>query len=222
MKPALIALALTAVVAFASPVTVSQTFSGTPCGSAPFTPGATGIGGATVTLTVSTDYEPPGIGARPASSCLIAVTADLITNGPVRAGFLEIVGMAGVVDQASAGLFLNGVEVDGCSREACGTFIGTIPFTLGIPFELQVTASGTSPPYPGLGCCFGASYYQATVRVYELGGDLCPGVPSGPCLEHVYQDIDGFEAPEPATWLLTLAGLGFLWRKRPPQNVKIF
>jgi hypothetical protein len=150
--------------------------------------------------TALADYILPGIGSLPASSCTVTESDYLIAGGS-GAGVLSF-SLSGDAE-ADPSFYVNGVYEGGCSF-GCNPSSGTIPITLGTPFEISVVADAFYAP---VGCCYSASIIQAAVQVYELV-DGCPGASYGPCSFQEDQSISDFVAPEPGARWLALFGLG--------------
>ena len=130
-------------------------------------------------------------------SCTVTVTADLVTPGPIRPGFLTI-SLIGAADGsggagAAASFFLNGAVYGGCNEEGC-SFPGTIPFMLGTPFEVSGYAFSTGvSQFAGAG-----GTVIATIQAYEIV------YPPNPQYSPIY-----LETPEPSSLALTLADCVF-------------
>lgn len=194
MKLALLAVTLyVAPSVFATPVSIEfqcQDPLGPPTGFAGGDGSAQAV--ATANAGFQSSFESP-------KTCISRVTAELLTPGPTRDGFLGI-SLSGSAD-GNYGPFFDSFKINGDWLGSCGPigciFPGQIPFVLGVPFEMTVEAEAniTAPDKEG------ESLIQATIHVFEL----VPSLPGSTFL--VPRDVPIFVAPEPASWLLTVAGL---------------
>lgn len=200
----LLLCSLLGTLAFASTITVNYT--GSSCvmgvGGPPPVPGVTGLGSTSVVATSNAGYNPPGIGSLPASSCEVIVSDNLISSGS-GSGFLSfsLLGDA----ETDPSFEVNGVTEGGCGEIGCDPANGTIPITLGVPFQISVEADAEYAP---VGCCFEGSYIEATIQVYQAVNVA----PVGVAIADEYQTIS--EAPEIGTSGLVLVGLALVALKR--------
>jgi hypothetical protein len=213
MRIAFTALALVTI-AGAGPIS-TMTYSGSPCvtSEAGYQTGIAAAGYDAVVATALADYIPPGIGSLPASSCAVTESDYLIVNGS-GTGFLTF-SLSGDAE-ADPSFYINGTYEGGCGF-GCIPSSGTIPITLGTPFEISVVADAFYSP---VGCCYSASLIQATIQVYQLV-DGCPDSSYGPCNFQEDQAISDFVAPEPDARWLALFGLGAIamfFRLRSPRS----
>ena len=201
-----IILATCLLAAFAAAGPLTMTYTGSPCitGDSGFQTGITGTGGQTVVATALANYNPPGIGSLPASSCIVTASDELITSETGN-GFLTF-SLSGDAE-SDPSFYINGIYEGGCSGFGCNPASGIIPVTLGIPFDISVEAIALYNP---VGCCTSSNLIQATIRVYGVV-DTCPGALFGPCNVRVDQTISDFVAtPEPGAGLLLFFGLAVM------------
>jgi len=168
--------------------------------------GISGLGTTTVTASATAFYTVCGLSCSDPVSISAGANANALTLGLVRDGFIEITGSGG-------GEFGNGSgSVDGYSFGCSFTCIpagylngSPLPFTLGVPFQVNVGAFASNSL--GLEGSGDISFHFSVFESVTI-----PGFSSFPGASvTVY---DAASVPEPATWLLTAAGLGLLWRKR--------
>jgi hypothetical protein len=130
------------------------------------------------------------------------VAIDLFTDGPVRAGLIDLELGACSINGITVSADGNGSGTVGQytrlsnTDSRCGTrpLEGLLPFTLGTPFVVSLNAYASSGN-------FEASVFRkvyTTFRLYELNDDGSAGAAVAAQIQ---------TAPEPGTWLLSFAGL---------------
>jgi hypothetical protein len=180
-----------------------------------------------VTLTIQGGAVYLGNGSSPYSAtATVDILVDAYTSGPERSGYADVLWVP-EFDGGGGGSFgfprirftlftsSGPTEVDVQTES-------TIPFTLGVPFEVEATAGASvaanCPHQEFPNYCPTASWSTSDFffkfSPYELGvtSDRC--VPSSPCYSEV---IEGFPTPEPSGFALLL-GIGILsaaYRARP-------
>jgi hypothetical protein len=138
--------------------------------------GATGFGTYTFVSTVLADYLIP---PNTPSSCTVTETDILTAGGPGApadtTAFLRYSvrgGGEGSRGFGSGGFSINGVRIASCAFD-CFPADGTLPITLGTPFEIETDAgaafSGSQPPFFSY-----MTSVQATIQVIAC----VPGVPN--------------------------------------------
>ena len=156
-----------------------------------------GFGAYTISASAQAYYY-SGIGTDP-SSIFASAEATGLTLGPVRNGFIEITGNG-------AGSYGNGHGSVGAYTMACGELCSGmygVPmlFTLGTPFEIDVSAAaeilGSTQGFGGIDFQF--SLFES-VTAFQ-GAQAFPGA------EVIIYDPAA--APEPATFVIV--GLTLLW-----------
>src|SRR5580704_5248126 len=161
--------------ALAGPITTTVDFTGTPCGtvSGMFATGFVGGDGSTSAVATAITNFGLVIGS---ATCTVTVTAELQTLGPVRPGFLEF-SLSGGADGSSGASYGDAFLVGsgyGVCGDQCLAFgehgfaidSNVIPFTLGVPFEMQAKAWASDGP-----TFFGGGAIQATFHIYDSSGD---------------------------------------------------
>lgn len=141
----------------------------------------------------------PGVVNHQPTTCVLTVTAQLITDGPLRPGVLDFTLFTDPEAPGAASLFFDGVFLKSC-HFVCEDL--TIPVTLGQGFQITEVA-------PGAEFAGGFSAYsEIDARVQALDG----GTPV---------TLTQWITPEPGTMPLTLAGLALgsiLLRKGLPST----
>ena len=151
-------------------------------------------GTATVSYFGDTSLDPSSISASASDISM--------TLGPVRPGFIQIDGGGG--GEFGGGNVTIGAYSFNCDSSGCSTpgytFGDLLPFTLGVPFQVDISAFADS-----FGTGSGNSYFDFSV--FE-SVDL--GFPSTPFAGASVLVYDPPAVPEPATILLCAGGLAFL------------
>ena len=190
---------------------------GLPAMATPITnAGISGIGTTNVSASATAFYF-GGCFLCPADPFSISAdaSASLTTLGPVRAGFIEIFGFGG--GEFGSGSGSVGGYSFGCSF-ACspGNYLnGTpLPFTLGVPFQVNVSAIAGFPASGGNGRMdFNFLLFESLEPSLE-GFHTQPGV-----------SVTVFEVsdlPEPATFAPVAMGLlGLIWAKRRSFGLRV-
>ena len=152
-----------------------------------------GFGTYVISGSASAYYTP---GGTDPSTITATATADAITLGPERAGFL------GITDEGAnvfghQDIFIGSFSVYCANELACNPQVATVPFTLGVPFEIEVDAFASilGVDYGSAGVTFQFSLYEVSTFNSSLPG---AGV-------IVY---DASSVPEPGTF--ALVGVFFL------------
>lgn len=164
-----------------------------------------GIGTTTVTGSAMVSYF--GNTTNDPGSTTISAEIEAITLGPIRPGFLEISGGGG-------GEFGNAtVRVGGygsiCGELCSAALIGSsfpIPFTLGVPFEISVSAFATTFQHGSGEISFQFSLFEDFI----LLPPLAPGLPPQeiPGVGNNVAILAASSVPEPA--ILLPMGMGLL------------
>jgi hypothetical protein len=204
MKSALVALALAGSLSAGAVTTVSASPGPNPCiTNFGYGLGFTGGDGSTsATASATTEFEVfDYIGSE---GCAATVTADLVTPGPERPGFLVVQDLPNAYDEDPQGgkFYLNGTEIVSCGAGGGGGCTDVAPFMapimLGTTFEIELT----SVAFIATSEVSGGGSIQVTFSIEDPANAYNP-VP-------IF-----FATPEPATWLLTAAGLSGLLIRRP-------
>ncbi len=201
MKLTLLALALAEIVSAGAVVSVTSTGTSQCMTNVGGTTGFTGGDGSTTATASATAQYPFFTGP---SLCLATVTADLLTLGPPRPGFLHIFSINSGYDGAPNGsaFYLNGTKILSCGDSGCNEPTGSPePLMLGTALEIEVSTGANVNSSFGAGGTLGVSF-----EAYELIGQA-------------QTDSPMFFTPEPATWLLTAAGLAGFLRRRPGTQI---
>lgn len=143
-------------------VTYACTLGGvaTPCANVPvlfqtFVNGNPRLGPGVFTIDWSADADATSTVLSPTfpftASVQVVLSATAYTAGPVRPGF-AIYSLGTDGDSGGGGGFTAFAEFDGvsCSSIMCGKVSpGQVPFTLGVPFQLEIIAGGSVEGQPG-------------------------------------------------------------------------
>lgn len=150
-----------------------------------------------------------GSGADPDTSGTASITLNFLatTEGPVRPGFVEYLIVADGDGSSAGASYGSKVSVSGignCSAPFTCVDSGTIPFQLGIPFEIRMSAAagGTFAGFQS----GAASDSTIELRFYELdsSGSQIPVNILGPII-----------TPEPnSTAAMLVSALGLIWLRR--------
>jgi hypothetical protein len=167
----------------AGPITITQSCSGSVCLN---TSEITGLGSASLFVHVRSS----GSSSNGSASGGIEAVIDVYSTGPVRPGQLKVIALG--QGDASFGSGSGGGDIAGLVDWAGGFLPGsvnsTFPFTLGVPFEIDVDAGFGC--FSGLGCSGGGDS-MATIMLLD------GGIP-----------VSIIGLPEPTTLLLAASGLG--------------
>ncbi len=151
-----------------------------------------------VTLDARVDF--PGVENPQPTTCVLTVTAQLITDGPKRPGILDFTLFTDPEAPGAASLFFNGVLLKSC-HFVCEDLM--IPVTLGDGFQITEVAPGSQ------GSLVDSSFYsEIDARVQALDGGSAV-------------TLTEWITPEPGTLPLVIAGLALgsmLLRKRLPST----
>lgn len=145
---------------------------------------------------------------------LASAHATAITLGPVRNGFIEITGGGGGESGGGGNVSIGGYSF-ACGSSGCspaGNFSGAdLPFTLGVPFSVDISAAASS-----LGD--GSGHINFQFSVFE---SIDLGFPFQPFKGASVSVSDPVDTPEPVAILLSGGGLALLAlarRIRPRQG----
>jgi hypothetical protein len=153
-----------------------------------------GFGTYTISGDASAYYANCPCNTDPAS--VASASASAFTLGPVRAGFLEITGIGDAemgVASATIGSYSSGCHEFGCFP----SLVATVPFTLGVPFQIDVDATATQRGAFMTGA--------ATIDFHFSLAESFQGTPGAFVV--IYQGTPA-TVPEPATF--GAVGLGLL------------
>jgi hypothetical protein len=166
-----------------------------------------GFGAYTVSATAQAYYY-PGIGTDP-GSIFTSAEATGLTLGPVRNGFIEMTGNGdGSYGNGHGSV---GAYTFGCSETCWGMYAVPMPFTLGTPFAIDVSAFaeilGQTEGFGGIDFQF--SLFESVTPLQ--GGQAFPGA------SVIIYDPPAALSPEPATLAMvgfSLFGLAVWGRRR--------
>ena len=191
--------------------------AGLPALATPITSaGIDGLGTTNVSASAMAFYFGGNCFQCPADPFSISASASstAFTLGPVRAGFIEIFGFGG-------GEFGNGSGSVGGYSFVCslscspGNYLsGTpLPFTLGVPFNVNVSAFASFPDSGGSGQIDFNFLVFESVTLFDGFGPM-PGAP--------VTVFDVSAVPEPATYAsLGLGLLGLIWASRRRSGLRV-
>lgn len=150
-----------------------------------------GFGTTTITGHAEVDAIFDIVPFAPSASARAAVLA--FTAGPMRDGFLEIRGDGFASTGGGSSAVIDG-QAFSC-LELCFPPLNGAPraFTLGVPFEIQATASATTlgpPDSPRPGTAF-IDFRFSLFEALQIGSVTVPGAP-----------VIVSAIPEPSTWML--------------------
>ena len=156
-----------------------------------------GFGTTQITGKALVEYLYSAVEPSPPKSALVAADGIGFTDGPIRPGFMQLVGGGSGelgYGQASIGEFGFRCGQAGCNPNISGSTI-TLPFTLGVTFPIHAEAFASISP-EGDGGSGKVGFQLSLFDSISLG----PGLPSVPGNQVIIYDRPA-EMPEPRTGL---------------------